>query len=95
VRPPHGRQLGVPLATDIRDPWHGGHGVAPAQGTLQLAAGTKVVEQDIGHYPKDYGLRANPAWGGRLGQGGNVPLVGVYVNDLIITGSKDEDVGEF
>jgi hypothetical protein len=31
----------------------------------------------------------------RRGKGGNAPLVGVYVNDLVITGAKDDEVEAF
>ena len=31
----------------------------------------------------------------RRGNGGNALLVGVYVNDLVITGTKDEEVEAF
>jgi hypothetical protein len=31
----------------------------------------------------------------RRGNGGNVMLVGIYVNDLVITGTKDVEVAAF
>ena len=48
------------------------------------------------HAKRD-GLRAKPARGGHLptGQWGNALLVGVYVDDLVITGTKDAEVTAF
>jgi hypothetical protein len=66
VRPPHGRQVGVPQqqlggglrppAAGICDPRRGRQGVVSAQGTLRPAAGIASVERDIGRRLEEDGF---------------------------------------
>jgi hypothetical protein len=69
----------------------------PAQGPLWLVIGTEDVECQVGLHAQGDGLRAKPARGGHLpaGNGGNALLMGVYVDDLVITGTKDAEVVAF
>jgi hypothetical protein len=68
------------------------------QGPLWLAVGAEGVECQVGLHAQGDGLWAKPARGGHLpaGQnGGNALLVGVYVDNLVITGTKDAEVVAF
>ena len=69
----------------------------PTQGPLWLAAGTEGVECQVGFHAKGGGLRAKPARGGHLptGQWRKCSAGGVYVDDLVITGTKDAEVAAF
>jgi hypothetical protein len=55
------------------------------------------VECQVGLHAQGDGLRAKPTRGDHLsaGNGGNALLVGVYVDDLVITGTKDAEVAAF
>jgi hypothetical protein len=55
------------------------------------------MECQVGFHALEDGLRAKPARAVvyRWGNGGNVRLVGVYVDDLVITGTKDAEVTVF
>jgi hypothetical protein len=76
------------------DPWQGEQGVAPVQDLLRLATDTEGVECQAGFHAQEDRLHAMPAQGDHLsaGQWRNVVLVGVYVDDLVITGAKDTEV---
>jgi hypothetical protein len=67
------------------------------QGPLWLAAGTKSMECQVGFHAPEDGFEQSPheAVVYRRGNGGNVLLVGVYVDDLVITGTKDAEVAGF
>jgi hypothetical protein len=69
----------------------GKEGRCPAQGPLWLTVGTAGVE----FKGMDFGQSLHEAAIYRRGNGGNILLVGVYVNDLVITGTKDVDVATF
>jgi hypothetical protein len=55
------------------------------------------VECQVGLHAQGDELRAKPALGGHLpaGNGGNALLLGVYVDDLVIIGTKDAEVAVF
>jgi hypothetical protein len=55
------------------------------------------VECQVGHHAQGNGLRTKATRGSHLlaGNGGNTLLVGVYVDDLVIPGTKDAEVAAF
>jgi hypothetical protein len=76
----------------IRHPRQGEQSSPPAQGPLRLVVGTMSLERQARLHPQaKWGssraltrlLSTGGAWGG------NALLVGVYVDDLVITGNKE------
>jgi hypothetical protein len=55
------------------------------------------VECQVGFHTQSYGFEQSPREAAiyRRGNGGNALLVGVYVDDLVITGTKDAEVAAF
>lgn len=66
----------------------GGQGLPSVQGSLWLAAGITRLEREVGRHAEGDGLP--PERARRWGSGHTVLLVGVYVDDLIITGTEEE-----
>jgi hypothetical protein len=60
-------------------------------------AGTEGVECQVGLHAQGDGFRVKPHEAAiyRRGNGGNTLLVGVYIDDLVITGTKDAEVAAF
>jgi hypothetical protein len=62
---------------------------------LQQAPRTWNVKLDSTLKGMDFGQRLHEAAIYQRGNGGNALLVGVYVDDLVITGTKDAEVAAF
>ncbi|CAA0839612.1 cysteine-rich RLK (RECEPTOR-like protein kinase) 8 [Striga hermonthica] len=83
----------------LRRQGRGAQGVAAAEGTLWAATSPTSVERQTRYHPGCAWVHAlrdrTCALHATTGEGGAHIIVGVYVNDLIITGAREGDINDF